>query len=697
MRSTLFALALLGSTQAQAIAPQDGVYQGVEPQRVWATHPQIQAKLAHSAEFQNFTLDDFKGWQARFDEVTGTPLRVWGTGISMPTDSETALVEALTDALEPHRDLFQFENGGLVLRNIQYVERVDTWYVDFDTPRAGMPIYRGGLTARVKHGQLISIGASAYGQTATEGTITLSAEDAIALAQDQGPAPRAAHSQAEASPIWLPVQDQDGLRLVATWMVRSRTFDPPGKWVSFVRGDTGELLNVHNEVRFAQGQVTASHQQRTLDGSAPVISAMPYAPVSNGNNFAFTSIDGVFDLPASLDFATDLDGDYVSINNTAGPDGSLSGRIDDLHWTTANATQGEISSYVFIHHVKTWGERVAPEVGLVQNGIRSNVNLDSGTCNAYFDGEVNFFEAGDGCNNTAQIADVNYHEWGHGFHMSSIVSQFTGFDGSLSEGASDIVSFYQTDDNVMAPYFFASGGGIRDIDNNNRYPEHFTASEDAVHSNGLIFGGAMYDLTHVLRDLYGFQGGNQASERIFTGLLKAGPDIASSYDEAVVADDDDGDLGNGTPHECEIIDAFGAHGLGPLGNGSGYLAAHQPLTLQPANIAHDLRVELSSAAPNCFDVLPQAAKVHYRVDGGDWDTTDLTVSGLNVEGAIPAQSAGAFVEYYVQVDDASGSDFSAPSGGEINPFSFYVGGVLEVRGENFDDNKGGFKHELLSG
>ncbi|NCG17890.1 MAG: hypothetical protein GWP91_02615 [Rhodobacterales bacterium] len=697
MRSSLFALALLGATQAQAIAPQEGVYQGVEPQRVWTTHAHVQAAMAHGAAFQDFTRDDFQGWQARFDEVTGTPLRTWGAGIPVPTDSEANLVEAITDLLAPHHDLFQFENGNLVPRSARYVPRVDTWYVDFDTPRDGINIYRGGLTVRVKHGHLMSIGASAYGNTRTEGDFIRSQDEAIAIARTLGPAPDAAHTTTDIHPIWLPVHDLDGLRLVATWKVESRTYAPPGKWVSFVQAQTGELLSVHNEVRFAQGTVTGSHQLRTLDGSPPVISPMPYAPVFNGVDLTFTDFDGQYTMADGAEYSATLDGDYAQVQNDAGAEGELFSPDSNLAWTTDDATQGEISSYIYLHHVKIWGERVAPEVGIVSGTIQSNVNLDSGTCNAYFDGQVNFFEAGDGCNNTAQIADVNYHEWGHGFHLSSVESSWYGFDGSLSEGAADVVSFYQTDDNIMAPYFFQSGSGIRDIDNNNRYPEDFSVSEYAVHSNGLIFGGAMYDLTHMLRDQYGFQVGNEVSEQIFAGLLKGGPDVSQSYDEAIVADDDDGNLANGTPNECAIIDAFGAHGLGPPGSGTQYLAAHQPLSFQSPATDHVLQVELSSAAPNCFEVTPDDATVYFRVDGSGWNSVALNIVGLDVQGAIPAQDAGTFVEYYIQVNDASGPGFTAPTGGEVNPFTFYVGGVLEVSCDDFDKGRGGFKHELVSG
>ena len=85
----------------------------------------------------------------------------------------------------------------------------------------------------------------------------------------------------------------------------------------------------------------------------------------------------------------------------------------------------------------------------------------SETCNAYFDGTLNFYQAGGGCNNTGRIADVSYHEWGHGFHYYNLVSG--EFDGAISEGIGDSVAVLNTGDYVISPYFFTSGGGIREL------------------------------------------------------------------------------------------------------------------------------------------------------------------------------------------------------------------------------------------
>ena len=127
-----------------------------------------------------------------------------------------------------------------------------------------------------------------------------------------------------------------------------------------------------------------------------------------------------------------------------------------------------MDTFVFLHHVKWWGEEYAPEVAMNSDKLRSTVNINS-SCNAYYDGSVNFYKAGDGCNNTARLADVNYHEWGHAFHYYSLLSG--EFDGSMSEGIADAVSMLNTGDPIIAPGFFNSGYAIRELETNRVHPD----------------------------------------------------------------------------------------------------------------------------------------------------------------------------------------------------------------------------------
>lgn len=689
------ALFLVATPSAHAFAPGgQPVYEGGEPQRIQVARPAVQARLSRSPAWQAFLAAEGPDWEIVWDEATGTPQRIRGPGHLVPTHDPQALADAVLRWLEPHAELVGFERGALRIRSVNRVERLDTWYVDFDVLRDDLTTWRGGLTARVKAGRLIDLGVSTYPTQEIVGSFALDSEAAVLQAISRGPAPQARHERESIERRLLPRETLQGLVLQRVWEVRTRTGDPPGIWVSFVDGATGELLSVHNEVRFVQGQLQAEHDDRNpLRGLT--ISPVPGAIVTNDDGEStVTDASGNFALTDLPPFTTNLQGSWARVDNRAGPEGQLTDSGPDLLWTSDDATLAEIDAYVFLHQVREWGELYGPEVRMVRSPVEARVNMNQ-TCNAYFDGRVNFFRQGNGCNNTARVADVVYHEWGHGFHYWSIVGGMSGFDGSLSEGAADTISFLLTNDHRMAPGFYLNGNGIRNVDNRRRYPEDFVPSDAFVHSNGLIFAGAMWDFKERLADETDLETAQDVTSTILAGMLKGGPDLPRAFDEALVADDDNGNLADGTPHECHLVEAFGEHGLGPLGAGKAYVALHDP----PDTFDGDLTLvwELGSASPRCYDYDPVAGTLHYRIDGGDWQALDAALGVSSAEAVIPSPPRGSLLEYWLEIEQESGSVFTDPTGGPIRPYSLYVDSVLEVWCHDFEENDGDFKHRLLSG
>src|SRR5262249_21769396 len=82
-----------------------------------------------------------------------------------------------------------------------------------------------------------------------------------------------------------------------------------------------------------------------------------------------------------------------------------------------------------------------------------------------------------------------------------------------------------------------------------------------IHHTGLIFGGTYWDLRKALIAQLGDAEGKALVMKLWVGALRRSINIPTSLVEALAADDDDGDLSNGTPHECAIRDAYGRHGL----------------------------------------------------------------------------------------------------------------------------------------
>src|ERR1700704_1412095 len=112
----------------------------------------------------------------------------------------------------------------------------------------------------------------------------------------------------------------------------------------------------------------------------------------------------------------------------------------------------------------------------------------------------------------------------------------------------------------------------------------------------MIFGGTFWDLRKALiaLDPTHPDTGVALTQKLYVGALRRSTSIPTSLIEVLAADDDDGDLSNGTPHECAIRDAYGRHGLRTA---TGTVAA--PDHLESPIPATTVRIELSGLAERC--------------------------------------------------------------------------------------------------
>lgn len=689
---TLCALTL----PAAAFAPTEAGHDNAEPQRIQRFDPTVQRQLRQDPAWQDFLANEGQGWVIRFDEVTGAPFRMYGKGIDLgPVETEAQAIAAVRGFVGRHAELLSVSPKTFAAASASYSGDMDTWYIDLPVAYEGIAVYRGAVTARIKHDRLVLVGVEAYTDTERIGELVLDEAEAIQTAIDLGPAPDAVHADSRAELVWLPWETRGELKLVRAWQVRTNTAAPLGEWVQFVDAETGELLNTHNEVRFIDGSLQAEVYPRVI-GETRVTVPIVDARVSGGGIRSQTDGAGAYSFDAGSGIVELRGDDLIVRDSSAGnatPSVAITGGPQVL--TDAQITLPALTSWVALQDSQDFMGEVAPEVqvaGRNGNPLTSNINVNSGNCNAFYssgNGSVNFYTAGGGCNNTGLIADVNYHEWGHGFHAWSL--QAGSFDGSLSEGIGDTIAFLQTDDRIIAPTFRTNGGGIRDVGPNRSYPENF--QNGSVHANGLIFGGAMWDLITELEPRYGREEARMVVAELLAGSIKAGPSLAGIGEEVLLADDDDGDLSNGTPHYCEIAAAFEVHGLLPQSSVVSAVDHEQVVEADPGSVVIGADI-VGAAELACIDF--GAVEVVFRADGGEWQRVAMAETDNSVAATLPDLPYGTFVEYYLAVDQGA-NEAQVPAGGFTNPLSLYVGGVLDVYSNDFESDDGGYTSELLSG
>ena len=95
------------------------------------------------------------------------------------------------------------------------------------------------------------------------------------------------------------------------------------------------------------------------------------------------------------------------------------------------------------------GRSHLPSNTWLKNQLTSNMNKKS-TCNAYWNGSVNFYRSGGECANTGEIAGVFDHEWGHGMDANDATP---GIASPSGEGIADIYTALRLNDSCIGRNF----------------------------------------------------------------------------------------------------------------------------------------------------------------------------------------------------------------------------------------------------
>jgi MYXO-CTERM domain-containing protein len=223
-----------------------------------------------------------------------------------------------------------------------------------------------------------------------------------------------------------------------------------------------------------------------------------------------------------------------------------------------------------------------------------------------------------------------------------------------------------------------------------RWPDDRTGE---VHDDGEIIGGTLWDLRKGMIAALGMGPGVAKTDDLYYAIIQRASDIPSSYVEAVAADDNDGNLANGTPNLCVIQNAFAAHGLAS-GDGAVSIGVGRP-----TRDAFTITVPIEEPAGDCPVADVQSATVHWQVRGnaGSGGDVSLTESAASWSGAIPAQAAGQVVQYKVTVALSDGTNIVYPDNPADDMYEFWVGPIEEIYCTDFETDPSGWTHGATAG
>jgi hypothetical protein len=523
--------------------------------------------------------------------------------------------------------------------------------------------------------------------------------------------------------VVLPVPTARRVEYHLAWELELGAHTGPSRRVVHVDAHDGHVLRWDEQLRFLDGTVLVEIDDRR-PFSGLTTRPLAFAEVDGETGAATTDPDGVVDLPGGspqrVAFAPGSGYFDVIPDETAEVEwvgelsqgGAVIGTPPSGNGAAVRRARAQADVHVFAHEVRAYSLGINPEfVWATQRvSLRVNINTANGDqvrCNAWFDGQgLNFVRQGSGCHNSARIQDVVYHEYGHGFHGYSIVEGAGGWgDGSLGEGLSDYLAASMNDDPVLAAGFYTGGQEpLRRLGPDLRWPEDI---ESDPHQTGLIIAGALWDLREALVHLHGAAEGVRLADRFLWHIAMRAADIEDSYVEVLLADDDNGNLDDGTPNQCVIDEAFGAHGLGP---GLGPLEAQWRFDHMPASFDHDagepldLRANIVLGNPLCADGEIGEVVLSWTDDAAatpdEFETVSMDLAGA--EGGYEVRirpAAGRFLRYRITAYDIDGEVVGRlPRGSITDPwFGVWVGEAQIHFESDLEADDAGFVHELLAG
>ena len=368
--------------------------------------------------------------------------------------------------------------------------------------------------------------------------------------------------------------------------------------------------------------------------------------------------------------------------------------------------------------VEDWLLDRNPDHAILDIQVVANLNIPR-ACNAFYTGgTINFFRRGGPCVNTGRIADVIYHEYGHGVHHYGLLAGT--FAGDLSEGMADYISATILDDPRVGLGFFGGSSSLRDVSVDRVFPRDF---RNQVHNDGRIYSSFLWNLREDWIDRDGAEVAVPRVDALMLDALAIGPVLSTIGDATILADDDDGDLTNGTPHACELAERLDQHGIGPGPIGVVVLSHDPPETAGSRDEGYPLTFRVEDAMPDCTGVDPSTVAVWWTTDpisdedaedrftiddpdpasdtdaptgpegetwtsegGATWRRLPLdTEDGVIFEGRLPRQLATTTVHYFLEARSQDGTErITTHEGRAADVYRLQVGDREAVWCEDFE-------------
>ena len=577
------------------------------------------------AAWDRFLAEKAGPWRVMLDGPAGAPLLVEGPPIPWSVHASLESLPALERSLRAfaasHRDLLLADDAELVLDPDATgpMGGPDGFQVVFSRAVRGVPVRGDRYVFLLGRDNLVTFGASRWTRVDAGTVPTLDAGQALEALAAYAGAASLAEVQSIAEPrLELVPRAGAGKSSALVWTLVLSFAGERGTWVGLVDAHDGQVRGFFDDVRYAQ--VKGGIHPESGDGACPSGCQqpnfpMPFARVTLDGAVINTNTMGLFTCqPAGATATTELLSATVRISDACGPvlesvtcDASLDlgagtgTNCSVAPGASAGNTKASRSCFYAVNrlkeHARAWWLTNNNWLNFVQTTVNTNVNS---TCNANWNGSsLNMFRDGNGCANTCVTVGVASHEWGHGLDQND----GGGFDNT-SEAYGDISEFLTDHTSCVGRGFTQFGRcsgygdscltctGIRDMDwaaraaNTPATPAGFLTQRcpngggpcgKEEHCEAYVAGETIWDLAArdlpasgldqdsawQLADRLWYRSRAGSGGNMYSCALPNASGCGSTtlFTRIRAADDDDGNMTNGTPHAAAIFAAFSRHGI----------------------------------------------------------------------------------------------------------------------------------------
>ncbi len=659
----------------------------------------LPASLSRETTYQIKQLDNsktsLKNWTIVNDDVTGKPKRAFGTPVNfadfgMP--SEGNVEQIARRFFELYGNDFGISTSDIRLVAKNYAN--NRWHVKFKQYYNDMEVMFSDISVTIfKNGNIMSANTEFYNDIDVPAQPKISYQTAINRASDKS-------TKAKIKDVILskpllkvmPYVVNKSLAYKLVYEHQYQTNELNEQFTSYVDANSGEVLWRFGNLMHAAKEVKVSGIIKDKYADAAKESKyFPNQKIRVDGNIYYTDKDGKLALNTeSTDATAYLDGKYVqvyNVNESISQDNfSLSGSNVEFSWSDENSTLFERNLYYHTNVVHQYFKTIDPNQNFCDFPIEVSLMSGTGSPNAMSGGEQIYFINID--NTSAELAgsgSVLYHEYGHSmnrFHYAASGSNVGMINTACNEALADITSCAILNDSQVGKSVFTSDRNrfIRDVNNDNKYPDDV---ESDPHYTGQILAGALWDF-YKLTDMETLNRVSHFAKYETPDDANDGNSFAEWFLACIVADDDDGDLSNGTPHLQELVTAFDKHNIG-ISLISGKAFYHKPVGLYTnGNGSYD--VNFSFATGTNYEFLKSLVQVEKaEVVWSHWGsqefhTVDATINPDGTYSAkIPEQQNGSILKYHVNLTLSSSDDVIQYSSEE----SFEGGDLLFVGYKTF--------------